>query len=151
MTLKVLSLIVLLVATGCSKSEPSAAASQENTPSTAPAPAASAGMPEAAPQQAPAKPVAATLPDVIAFVLSLGFVLLMLAFRSIALPLTAIAVNLMPVGAAYGLLVLVFQKGVGADLLVTGAFTHSRLIQIILGGVTRHLIASAHLPVLMDH
>jgi RND superfamily putative drug exporter len=57
------------------------------------------------------------LPIVIAFVLSLSFVLLLLAFRSIAIPLTAIAVNLLSVGAAYGLLVLVFQKGVGADLL----------------------------------
>jgi RND superfamily putative drug exporter len=57
------------------------------------------------------------LPIVIAFVLALSFVLLMLAFRSIAIPLTAIAVNLLSVGAAYGILVLVFQKGVGADLL----------------------------------
>ena len=53
----------------------------------------------------------------IAFVLALSFVLLLLAFRSIAIPLTAIAVNLLSVGAAYGILVLVFQKGVGADLL----------------------------------
>ena len=57
------------------------------------------------------------LPIVIAFVLALSFVLLLLAFRSIAIPLTAIAVNLLSVGAAYGLLVLVFQKGVGAELL----------------------------------
>ena len=49
--------------------------------------------------------------------LALSFVLLLLAFRSIAIPLTAIAVNLLSVGAAYGILVLVFQKGVGADLL----------------------------------
>ncbi len=47
--------------------------------------------------------------------------------------------------------ILAYCKTVNADLLVTGAFTHSRLIQIILGGVTRHLIAAAHLPVLMDH
>ena len=53
------------------------------------------------------------LPIVIAFVLTLSFVLLTLAFRSIAIPLTAIAVNLLSVGAAYGILVLVFQKGVG--------------------------------------
>ena len=53
------------------------------------------------------------LPIVIAFVLALSFVLLTLAFRSIAIPLTAIAVNLLSVGAAYGILVLVFQKGVG--------------------------------------
>ena len=59
----------------------------------------------------------AWLPIVIAFVLALSFVLLLLAFRSIAIPLTAIAVNLLSVGAAYGILVLVFQKGVGADLL----------------------------------
>ena len=38
-----------------------------------------------------------------------------------------------------------------ADLLVTGAYTHSRLIQIILGGVTRHLIAEAKIPVLAAH
>jgi RND superfamily putative drug exporter len=57
------------------------------------------------------------LPIVIAFVLTLSFVLLTLAFRSIAIPLTAIAVNLLSVGAAYGILVLVFQKGVGIDLL----------------------------------
>jgi RND superfamily putative drug exporter len=57
------------------------------------------------------------LPIVIAFVLTLSFFLLLLAFRSIAIPLTAIAVNLLSVGAAYGILVLVFQEGVGADLL----------------------------------
>src|SRR3954447_7410 len=57
------------------------------------------------------------LPIVIAFVLALTLVLLTLAFRSIAIPLTAIAVNLLSVGAAYGILVLVFQKGVGAELL----------------------------------
>jgi RND superfamily putative drug exporter len=57
------------------------------------------------------------LPIVIAFVLTLSLVLLTLAFRSIAIPLTAIAVNLLSVGASYGILVLVFQKGVGTDLL----------------------------------
>ncbi len=38
-----------------------------------------------------------------------------------------------------------------ADLLVMGAYTHSRLIQIILGGVTRHVIAETKIPVLMAH
>jgi RND superfamily putative drug exporter len=56
-------------------------------------------------------------PIIFAFVLSLSFVVLMLAFRSIVIPLTAIIMNLLSVGAAYGLMVLVFQKGVGADLL----------------------------------
>ena len=57
------------------------------------------------------------LPVAIAFVLALSFVLLTLAFRSLAIPATAIAVNLLSVGAAYGVLVAVFQNGVGADLL----------------------------------
>jgi uncharacterized membrane protein YdfJ with MMPL/SSD domain len=60
------------------------------------------------------------LPIVIAFVLVLTFVLLTLAFRSIVIALTAIAVNLLSVGAAYGLLVLVFVEGVGADLFGFG-------------------------------
>ena len=56
-------------------------------------------------------------PIVFAFVLGLSFLLLMVAFRSIVVPLKAILLNLLSVGAAYGLLVLVFQKGYGADLL----------------------------------
>ena len=56
-------------------------------------------------------------PRVFAFVLSLSFVLLTIAFRSLIVPIKAIIMNLLSVGAAYGLLVLVFQRGVGADLL----------------------------------
>ncbi|MGH2561735.1 MAG: MMPL family transporter, partial [Thermomicrobiales bacterium] len=56
-------------------------------------------------------------PLVIAFVLGLSFLLLMIVFRSVVLPLKAILLNLLSVGAAYGLMVLVFQEGVGADLL----------------------------------
>jgi putative drug exporter of the RND superfamily len=56
-------------------------------------------------------------PYVFAFVLGLTFILLTIAFRSLAIPSTAILLNLLSVGAAYGLLVLVFQEGVGADLL----------------------------------
>ena len=56
-------------------------------------------------------------PIVVAFVLGLSFVLLTVAFRSIVIPVKAILMNLLSVGAAYGLLVAVFQKGVGADLL----------------------------------
>jgi uncharacterized membrane protein YdfJ with MMPL/SSD domain len=56
-------------------------------------------------------------PIVFAFVLGLSFVLLTIAFRSVVIALTAIALNLLSVGAAYGLLVLVFQHGVGAGLL----------------------------------
>ena len=57
------------------------------------------------------------LPVVLAFVLLLSFVLLTVAFRSVVVSATAIALNLLSVGTAYGLLVLVFQHGVGADLL----------------------------------
>ena len=56
------------------------------------------------------------LPRVFAFVLALSFVLLTIAFRSLVVPATAIVMNLLSVGAAYGLLVLVFQEGVGNDL-----------------------------------
>ena len=57
------------------------------------------------------------LPIVLAFVLGLSFLLLTLVFRSLVLSATAVALNLLSVGAAYGLLVLVFQHGIGADLL----------------------------------
>ncbi len=50
-------------------------------------------------------------PTIFAYVLSLSFILLMLAFRSIVVPTKAIVMNLLSVGAAYGLMVLVFQKG----------------------------------------
>ena len=56
------------------------------------------------------------LPIVLAFVLALSFVLLTIAFRSLVVPLKAIVLNLLSVGAAYGLLVLVFQKGVGNEI-----------------------------------
>jgi len=56
------------------------------------------------------------LPRIIAFVLLLSFILLTIAFRSIVLPLKAILLNLLSVGAAYGLMVLVFQKGIGNEL-----------------------------------
>ena len=55
-------------------------------------------------------------PIVFLFVLGLSFLLLMLVFRSIVVPIKAILMNLLSVGAAYGLIVLVIQKGVGADL-----------------------------------
>jgi uncharacterized membrane protein YdfJ with MMPL/SSD domain len=57
------------------------------------------------------------LPLVLVFVLTLSFLLLTLAFRSIVVPATAIGMNLLSVGAAYGLLVLVFQEGIGNELL----------------------------------
>jgi RND superfamily putative drug exporter len=56
-------------------------------------------------------------PLVFLFVLSLAFILLLVTFRSIVVPIKAIVLNLLSVGAAYGILVLVFQDGHGARLL----------------------------------
>jgi len=50
-----------------------------------------------------------SLPYAIALVLVLAFCLLMVAFRSVVVPLTAVVLNLLSVAAAYGVLVLVFQ------------------------------------------
>jgi RND superfamily putative drug exporter len=52
-------------------------------------------------------------PVVFAFVLGLSFLLLTVVFRSIVLPVKAILLNLLSVGAAYGAVVLAFQAGVG--------------------------------------
>jgi putative drug exporter of the RND superfamily len=50
-------------------------------------------------------------PIIIALVLGLSFLLLTVVFRSIVVPAKAIVMNLLSVGAAYGLIVLIFQKG----------------------------------------
>ena len=50
-------------------------------------------------------------PIVFAFVLGLAFLLLLLTFRSIVIPIKAILLNLLSVGAAYGVLVWIFQDG----------------------------------------
>jgi RND superfamily putative drug exporter len=55
-------------------------------------------------------------PIVFALVLALSFLVLLVAFRSIVIPALAIAMNLLSVGAAYGLLTLVLQDGHGASL-----------------------------------
>jgi putative drug exporter of the RND superfamily len=56
-------------------------------------------------------------PIVFSFVLGLSFLLLLILFRSIIVPVKALVMNLLSVGAAYGLLVLVFQHGIGAEIL----------------------------------
>ncbi|MFL5939595.1 MAG: MMPL family transporter, partial [Gaiellaceae bacterium] len=54
---------------------------------------------------------------VFGFVLFAAFLLLLATFRSIVIPLKAIVLNLLSVGAAYGILVMVFQNGWGEGLL----------------------------------
>ncbi len=56
------------------------------------------------------------LPLVFAFVLSAAFLLLLVTFRSIVIPLKAIVLNMLSVGSAYGLMTLVFQHGLGESL-----------------------------------
>ncbi len=56
------------------------------------------------------------MPLVLLLVLSISFILLLLAFRSIVVPIKAIVMNLLSVFAAYGLVTLVLQHGVGAEL-----------------------------------
>ena len=57
------------------------------------------------------------LPLVVAFVLLFAFGLMLVAFRSLVIAAKAIVLNLLSVAAAYGVLVLVFQHGVGKGLL----------------------------------
>jgi RND superfamily putative drug exporter len=56
-------------------------------------------------------------PFVFGFVLLLAFVLMLVAFRSLVIAATAIALNLLSIGAAYGVMVLVFQHGIGKGIL----------------------------------
>lgn len=59
-----------------------------------------------------------SMPLVIGFVLTLCFVVMMLAFRSLTVPVLSVVLNLLSVGAAYGAIVLVFQHGLLAETLV---------------------------------
>jgi uncharacterized membrane protein YdfJ with MMPL/SSD domain len=66
------------------------------------------------------------MPYVFGFVIIAAFLLLLVTFRSLIIPIKAIVLNILSVGAAYGLLVLIFQHGWGEGLLnfhSTGAVT----------------------------
>ena len=62
-----------------------------------------------------------TLPIVVAFVLVFAFALMLVAFRSVVIAAKAILLNLLSVAAAYGVLVLVFQHGIGQSWLGFGS------------------------------
>jgi len=64
-------------------------------------------------------------PYVLVFVLGLSFILLTIAFRSVVVALVSVLLNLLSVGAAYGLLTLVFLDGYGASLF---GFQHTHVI-----------------------
>jgi putative drug exporter of the RND superfamily len=78
------------------------------------------------------------LPWFFAAVLGLSFLLLMLVFRSVLVPLKAVVMNLLSIGAAYGIVVAVFQWGWGGSLLnIAGApiepFVPMMLFAIVFG------------------
>uniref|UniRef100_UPI0025CD08AD MMPL family transporter n=1 Tax=Nocardioides sp. TaxID=35761 RepID=UPI0025CD08AD len=74
-----------------------------------------------------------TLPLFIGAVIAVSFVLLMMVFRSIAVPLKAAVMNLLSISAAYGVLVAVFQWGWGAELLgLEGPTPITSLIVVIM-------------------
>ncbi|MGH4032188.1 MMPL family transporter [Actinomycetota bacterium Odt1-20B] len=61
--------------------------------------------------------LSSAVPPVFAFVVAFAFLLMLLSFRSLTIALTSIVLNLLSVGAAYGILVIVFQHGWGASLV----------------------------------
>jgi putative drug exporter of the RND superfamily len=82
--------------------------------------------------------LSARLPYFFAAVLGLSFLLLMVVFRSVLVPLKAVVMNLLSIGAAYGIVVAVFQWGWGGSLLnIEGApiepFVPMMLFAIVFG------------------
>jgi Predicted drug exporters of the RND superfamily len=72
---------------------------------------------------------ATATPVVIAAVLGAAALILLLAFRSVLLPATAVLMNVCTVGAACGAMVLIFQNGYGADLL---GLNHDGFVQVFI-------------------
>jgi nucleotide-binding universal stress UspA family protein len=66
--------------------------------------------------------------------------------------IAADTITLKPIGKrSAGETILTKADELGCDLIVKGAYTQSRLRQMIFGGTTRHILANAKLPVLMAH
>jgi len=65
--------------------------------------------------------MSARLPYFVAAVLALSFLLLLFVFRSVLVPLKAVLMNLLSIGAAYGVIVAIFQWGRGADIVGVSA------------------------------
>jgi putative drug exporter of the RND superfamily len=82
--------------------------------------------------------LAQRIPIFFAAVLALSFLLLMMVFRSLLVPLKAVIMNMLSIGAAYGLVVMVFQWGWGASLFNTSGgpiepFVPMMLFAIVFG------------------
>jgi nucleotide-binding universal stress UspA family protein len=65
--------------------------------------------------------------------------------------ITAEPITIAPGKISAGEIILAKAQELGCDLIVKGAYTQSRLRQMIFGGTTRHILAHAKLPVLMAH
>jgi hypothetical protein len=65
--------------------------------------------------------------------------------------MVAETITLKPSKRGAGETILAKANELGCDLIVKGAYTQSRLRQMIFGGTTRHILANANLPVLMAH
>jgi putative drug exporter of the RND superfamily len=92
---------------------PATPPSSRSSPTTAPQDQAAGGLDFA-------DYTASRLPWFVGTVLLLSFLLLLAAFRSLLVPLKAVAMNLLSIGAAYGVVVAVFQWGWGASLIGVG-------------------------------
>ena len=109
------------------------------SPSPPPAPASTSPSPEASPSASTSPTTSPQrLPYFFAAVLGLSFLLLMVVFRSLLVPLKAVIMNLLSIGAAYGVVVAVFQWGWGGGLLdIEGApiepFVPMMLFAIVFG------------------
>jgi RND superfamily putative drug exporter len=79
------------------------------------------------------------IPLFIAVIVGLGFILLLIAFRSVVVPLTAAVMNLLAAGASFGVVVAFFQWGWGSDALGLGragpveAFLPAFMLAILFG------------------
>jgi putative drug exporter of the RND superfamily len=99
----------------------------------------------------------AGMPQVFLFVLGLSFLLLLVAFHSVVIPIKAILLNLLSTGAAYGLMVLVFQDGNGASIIdvkpgVIEAFIPVFIFTILFGlSMDYHVFILTRIKEARDH
>ncbi len=99
----------------------------------------------------------AGMPQVFLFVLGLSFLLLLVAFHSVVIPIKAILLNLLSTGAAYGLMVLVFQDGHGASIIdvkpgVIEAFIPVFIFTILFGlSMDYHVFILTRIKEARDH
>ncbi len=120
-------------------------------------PAAFAGVPgvnvyvagEAAGSLDATEQYTSVLPLVFSFVLGLSFILLLVAFRSLVIPIKAILLNLLSAGATYGLIILIFQDGLFKEQLgVTSTGVIAGWLPIFLFAIVFGLSMDYHLFVL---